>query len=59
VVRRCVWSRNIKNGETMNRLGSQSHRKKSAPLTPLEPSYGLSENSNSSCSQCAWRICVL
>ena len=29
VVRRCVWSRNLKNEEAMTRVGSQRHRKKS------------------------------
>jgi hypothetical protein len=28
VVRRCVWSRNLKNEEAMTRVGSQSHREK-------------------------------
>jgi len=28
VVRRCVWSRNLKNEEAMTRVGSQRHRKK-------------------------------
>jgi hypothetical protein len=30
VVRRCVWSRNLKNEEAMTRVGSQRHRKKTA-----------------------------
>ena len=28
VVRRCVWSRNLKNEEAMTRVGSQRHKKK-------------------------------
>jgi len=28
VVRRCVWSRYLKNGKAMTRVGSQRHRKK-------------------------------
>ena len=28
VLRRCVWPRNLKNEEAMNRVGSQRHRKK-------------------------------
>jgi hypothetical protein len=28
VVRRCVWSRNLKNEEAMTRVGSQRHSKK-------------------------------
>jgi hypothetical protein len=28
VVRRCVWSRNLKNEEVMTRVGSQRHSKK-------------------------------
>jgi hypothetical protein len=28
VVRRCVWSRNLKNEDTNTRVGSQRHRKK-------------------------------
>jgi len=28
VVRRCVWSRNLKNEEAMTRVESQRHRKK-------------------------------
>ena len=28
VVRRCVWSRNLKNEEAMTRVGSRGHRKK-------------------------------
>jgi len=28
VVRRCVWSRNLKNEEVMTRVGSQRHKKK-------------------------------
>ena len=27
-MRRCVWSRNIKNEEAMTRVGSQRHKKK-------------------------------
>jgi len=30
VLRRCVWSRNLKNEEAMTRVGSKRHRKKSA-----------------------------
>ena len=32
VVRRCVWSRNLKNDEAMTRVGSQRHKKKYIPL---------------------------
>jgi len=28
VVRRCVWSKNLKNEEAMARVGPQRHRKK-------------------------------
>jgi len=28
MVRRCVWSRNLKNEEAMTRVGSQRHSKK-------------------------------
>jgi hypothetical protein len=27
VLRRCVWSRNLKNEEAMTRVGSQRHKK--------------------------------
>ena len=33
VVRRCVWSRNIKNEKAMTRVGSQRHSKKITDLT--------------------------
>jgi hypothetical protein len=32
VVRRCVWSRNLKNEEAMTRVGSQRHSKKKGSL---------------------------
>jgi len=33
VVRRRVWSRNLKNDEAMTRVGSQRHRKKTTTIT--------------------------
>jgi len=33
VVRRCVWSRNVKNEEAIIRIGSQNHRKKEVEET--------------------------
>jgi hypothetical protein len=33
VVRRCMWSRNLKNEEAMTRVGSQRHRKKKWQFT--------------------------
>jgi len=34
VMRRCVWSRNVKNEEAMARVGPQHHRKKKTKVKP-------------------------
>jgi len=38
-MRRCVWSRNLKNEEAMTRVGSKRHRKRKLNFDNIDARY--------------------
>jgi len=62
MVRRCVWSRNLKNEEAMTRVGSQRHRKKVA-LNPDRQQFSrqltyLTKVDGIFLGSLFWRLCL-